>query len=167
MHNNVCADFSSGEAVIEDAMPKGLQSLQRTIDTDVKIKEGALQFSFALGEMQYDMPLDLHMPWSLCLPWKIFVPFKTWLLLKKLITSWVLGKDTFKISTKLAVLSLKMWSNYWAKMWHWCVTHFPNGDSQLAELCKESKSERQQVWLSTTADDRKFGKYSPENYSKL
>ena len=58
--------------------------------------------------MQYDMPLDLHMPWSLCLPWKIFVPFKTWLLLKKLITSWVLGKDTFKISTKSAVLSLKM-----------------------------------------------------------
>ena len=41
MHNNVCADFSSGGAVIEEAMPKGLLSLQRTIDTDVKIKEGA------------------------------------------------------------------------------------------------------------------------------
>ena len=47
MYNNVCADFSSGGAVIEDAMPKGLQSLQRTIDTDVKMKEGA-QFNFLL-----------------------------------------------------------------------------------------------------------------------
>ena len=74
-----------------------------------------MQFSFPLSEMQYDKPQHLQIPWSLCLPWKIFVPFKTWLLLKKLITSWVLGKDTFKISTKSAVLSLKMWSNYWAK----------------------------------------------------
>ena len=48
----------------------------------------------------------------------------------------------------------------------WCVTHFPNGDSQPAELCKESKSERQQVWHSTTADDRKFGKYDHEKYLK-
>ena len=83
-----------------------------------------IQFSFALGEMQYDMPLHLHMPWSLCLPWKIVVPFKIWLVPQH--AGSVLSPrerhilDITKVSSTRIQndcqyyqrLSPKMWSNY-------------------------------------------------------